>query len=344
MGPGLALSITASSISIDADFTNVAPGYPIAFTALNSGSIAQSVWDFGGGPEETNQPFVSHIWNTPGVYSVRLTGYNQNNPAGVKATLAVVVSDLVYYVDSASANPAFPYQSWATAARTIQEAIGVSAVPGRLVLVTNGVYRTASVNTNGTNRVALTGAVRVRSVNGPTVTTIDGLDTVRGAYVGNHSVLDGFTVRRGAALDIWPPGGPGGGVWCETLGLVTNCVLTHNSAGIGGGAYGGTLYHCQLIGNSSQSYAGGAYGAILYNCLLSGNSANNYGGLGGGAGASTLYTCVLTANSASGNFGAGGGTSGCVLYNCVLYANTAQSGGGASVSTLYNCTVHNHQP
>ena len=95
--------------------------------------------------------------------------------------------ELVYYVNQANSNPVFPYTNWETAAANIQDAIGAGSVPGRLVLVTNGVYRTGGVAVEGTvtNRVALTNAVLVQSVNGPAVTVIDGAGAVRCACRGH---------------------------------------------------------------------------------------------------------------------------------------------------------------
>jgi len=94
-----------------------------------------------------------------------------------------------------------PVFEWATAATTIQEAIGAGTLPGRLVLVTNGVYQSGSVRTNGLNRVALTDPVVVRSVNGPEATVIEGAtNQVRCAFVGSGSVLSGFTLMKGRAI------------------------------------------------------------------------------------------------------------------------------------------------
>jgi PKD repeat protein len=321
------------SLWIDASFIHVTTGYPISFTAWNTGPISSSVWDFGNGQLLTNAPFINHAWNAPGVFTVRLTGYNDSYPAGVTATLQVTVSEAVAYVDAASANPVLPYGTWATAARTIQEAVEADTLPGRLVLVTNGVYRMGTMETYSllnlaTNRVALTDVLMVRSVNGPEVTVIEGeTNGVRCAYVGNGAVLSGFTLTNGMA-------NCGGGVFCESFGVVTNCVLTGNSAASGGGACNGTLYHCLLTSNSASEVGGGADGGHLYNCILTGNSATQ---AGGGAWDSTLYNCTVAKNSAAGR---GGGTSGGRLYNCILIGNSAmEEGGGGAYGRLYNCTL-----
>ena len=43
------------------------------------------------------------------------------------------------YVDSAGTNPVPPFSTWATAARTLQDAVTV-AQDGNVVLVSNGIY------------------------------------------------------------------------------------------------------------------------------------------------------------------------------------------------------------
>ena len=97
-----------------------------------------------------------------------------------------------------------------------------------------------------TNRIVLRQGVTVRSVNGPSVTLIQGTaapgntngdGAVRCAYVGNGSVLSGFTLSQGhtrANGDVLLEQ-RGGGAWCEGSGVLTNCVLTGNNAAQSGG-------------------------------------------------------------------------------------------------------------
>lgn len=323
---------------IHADLAHVGIGYPVSFAALNRGPILRAVWDFDDGTLLTNRPWASHAWQVPGQYTVRLTGYNESPPEGVTATATITVTEAVAYVDAASATPVFPYASWDTAATSIQDAIGTSVVPGRRVLVTNGVYRTGTVEINGQNRLALTNQVVVRSVNGPEVTLIEGdTNAVRCAFVGDGSVLSGFTLTKGTTArvgvnedyDSWD----GGGAWCERGGVLTNCVLSASWAySDGGGVYGGTIHNSILTGNSAGGDGGGACGATLHNCRLTSNTADR----GGGTCDTMLFNCTLVGNRAGQN---GGGITAGELHqynfnlvrNSIVMFNEAD-GGGANYS------------
>src|SRR6516225_5011729 len=82
----------------------------------------------------------------------------------------------VHYVDLNSTNTTPPYSDWSTAATNIQDAVD-AAMAGEEIIVTNGVYANGGRPTvdSTTDRVAVDKPLKLRSVNGPTVTTIDGL-------------------------------------------------------------------------------------------------------------------------------------------------------------------------
>jgi hypothetical protein len=199
----------------------------------------------------------------------------------------------------------------------------------------------------------------VRSVNGPANTIINGNGAVRCVYLTNGAVLSGFTLTNGATRrnGDFDREESGGGVWCAyyTVAVVTNCLLTGNSAYMrGGGAYGATLKNCALIGNAGPNAGGGASLSTLENCTLIGNSGGggggayyailsdctlvgNTGSIGGAADACTLTRCTLKTNSA---FAYGGGAALCTLEDCMIVGNSVTyQGGGAWSSTLNNCTL-----
>jgi PKD domain len=329
------------TVSLTATYTNVVTGFPVSLTAFIAGRTDLSVWDFGDGYVEVNEPYTSHAWTALGDYLVALWAFNDSYPGGVSATLTVHVEEGPHYVAATSGNPVAPYTNWATAATNIQDAVDVAGAGGT-VFVTNGIYAPVEVNK----------PLVFRSVNGPDVTVIDGGGAVRCVYLTRDAVMVGFTLTHGVA-------GAGGGVYCEsTSSVLTNCVLTGNS---GGGAYGGTLNNCTLTGNSAIGYAdmgGGAEDCTLNNCALTGNSAYDGGGasfctlnqctltgnsavnVGGGTDDSTLNNCTLTGNSATSEYFGGGGAIDCTLNNCTLTGNSAsEGGGGADSSTLNNCTL-----
>ncbi len=225
-----------------------------------------------------------------------------------------------------------------------------------------------------TNRVAVTKAVTVQSVNGPAVTlikgyqvpgTTNGADAVRCVYLTNNAMLTGFTLTNGATRPY--AGGLasqiGGGVYCASgSAVVSNCVLIGNAAGKGGGAGGGTLNNCVIEGNSAR-FGGGAAEAVLNNCILTNNwassagggssydfvtnciLANNVAGNGGGAWGSVLVNCLLANNQAVTNgggvyYGSAFASSGAMLINCTLQSNhAAKWGGGADGCPLINCVL-----
>jgi hypothetical protein len=250
-----------------------------------------------------------------------------------------------HYVDLNCTNSISPYTNWGTAATNIQDAVDV-AITGDIVLVTNGVYATGGRKwfDSGTNRVTVTNAITLQSVNGPAVTLIQGggqagtTNALRCVLLGANAVLSGFTLSNGrGGTGNYPDGG---GVWCATASyVVSNCILSGNAARLGGGAYRGTLVNCLVRSNSASSRGGGAYDANLISCIVANNSATNGGGLKGIYGGTTAKNCLIVSNTASAS---GGAASEGSFDNCTIVGNAAGSSIGAveNSAALDNCIVY----
>ena len=358
------------SVQIRTFATNFASGYRATFEALITGAPDRLTWGWGDGQGSTNEVQATHAYATTGVYTVTLLA--TNGSGGAMATVAVEVSNITYYVAPGGGHVP-PFASWATAATSIQAAVDVAA-PGNLILVSNGVYGTGGRVMYGamTNRVAITNSLRVASVNGPEATflvgardplTTNGDAAVRGVYVGAGASLIGFTVSNGATRSSGEQQREqsGGGIWCETEGAVSNCVLSGNTARDGGGGvFGGALARCRFTGNRASlgggareaklegcelignagSWGGGVYLCELSNCLLACNAASR----GGGSYNSTMVGCTLASNSVSESVSYGGGSFGGTLTDCLLVGNTAAGpggchGGGAYGGYLLRCRL-----
>ncbi len=268
-----------------------------------------------------------------------------HNPSvGLAASMPLLAGSSLlaatHYVSLEGTHPTPPYTNWSTAATNIQDAAD-AAVAADEIVVSNGVYALGQTESfdnlgisQGTNRVTITNALLLRSINGPEFTTIDGGGTNRCLRLADGARLSGFTLTNGYAEIA-------GGVYCaSTNAFIANCIVTGNQAAYGcGGAASGTLYDCTLSGNAGAAWSsilchckiinnsGGTAECTLYDCTLSGNSD--------AAARGTLYNCTLSGNSAV----FGGAAYGCTLYNCILTENQANSGGGACLSTLYGCTL-----
>jgi hypothetical protein len=257
-------------------------------------------------------------------------------------------TNLVHYVSLNSTNPVSPYTNWLTAATNIQDAVS-TAQNGEMVVVGDGVYNTGGTVIYGqeTNRVALTNAITLLSLNGTLAAIIAGGTQTRGAYVSSNAVLSGFTITNGHARgngDITNERS-GGGVWCESGGTVSDCRIIGNIAsnnGRGGGIWcnpGGVVSNCLIVANlANNGWGGGIFGGTVYNSTLVTNEGVS--AYGGGAASASLFNCLVASNG-MGNISYGSGTYQCLVSNCTLLANGCYSvsGGGAYQSTLYNCLV-----
>ncbi len=329
--PDMTLDIS-SRIAVNA---NVPVYYNVSGAAVSS-----TILSFGDGTYETNLPVTVHSWSVPGTYSVELTAYNNDYPGGISVTcpVDVVAGDRFVAVSGSDTNNG---DSWATAKQTIQAAIDSIDAYGGRVLVSNGIYHLST-------GIVVSNDISILGVNGADTTYVDAGSTNRCFNLGDYScMISGLTLTNGYS------GNKGGGVYCiNRIPLISNCVVSGNSAvDQGGGIYGGTVLDTVFTGNDSDSGGGLSYGTA-YRCVFKNNDAQQAGGgvyfstvnnsllvrndsqdIGGGADESDINNCTIAGNSAA---TAGGGIYGGSAKNCIVWYNTVSN----SAANLYSVDVN----
>ncbi|MBN2594730.1 MAG: LamG domain-containing protein [Sedimentisphaerales bacterium] len=141
---------------------------------------------------------------------------------------------------------------------------------------------------------------------------------VTSSYTGEATVLDGFTITGGNALNDSSLIEQGGGMYNDISSKTTviDCTFTANQAVDGAGMYNGfncspTLINCCFIGNSALEEGGGIYNdfhsqSTFTNCIFAGNSAGYHGG--------GIYNHQIDS---------------LILTNCTFAYNSAENGGDA---------------
>jgi len=173
------------------------------------------------------------------------------------------------------------------------------------------------------------------TINGPgaDVLAVDGnmiSRVFRTPVSGKTITISGFTIRNGHA------GNAGGGIDNEnndTL-VITNCIISGNTAGLGGGMFNGgplTIGSTTVSGNSAAN-GGGIYNsgggmATITNSTVSGNSAGEGGGIFN-IGVFAITNSTLSNNSAS--------LAGGVFNNEVLQIGDTILNMGASGANISN--------
>jgi len=312
---------------ISQDYTRMATQLAVRLTADISGFATACTWQVEG-TEISDRGALEHSFTTTGTHEIILSA--QNSDGSCAATAIVEVLDYTTYVVQTGSTPAAPYDSWATAATSLQAAVSASYFGGR-VFVSNGVYGNGSHTASPgacPARVLVTNHIAVASVNGPAVTTIQGggalgPTAIRCVYLATCSSLDGFTLTGGHTFtnvflnsDTYH----GGGALLKHDIYITN--------------YEVFLTNCIIEGNSAYSGAG-VCGGKAYNCIIRNNSA---GQNGGGANTVELTACIIQSNVAHRS---AGGTENGIARNCLIIDNLAEinNGGGTYYTYLYNSTV-----
>ena len=172
------------SVAISVSYTQAVVGLALPFEAQITGQMQGYVWDFGDGMRATNLCWFTHAYASNGNFPVTLIASNLSGSAATTVTVRIV-SGTNYYV-ATNGNDFASGTDWTTAKATIQAAIDI-AIPGATVWVSNGLYATGGATnypagSGLTNRVAIYKPITVRSVHGPSETSILG----RRAYVATR--------------------------------------------------------------------------------------------------------------------------------------------------------------
>ena len=260
------------------------------------------------------------------------------------ASVASAKTDRFVWTNSPA--PAAPYTNWQTAAHVLQDAVD-ACESGDTVIVTNGVYdvggRPAPLWVS-TNRVRITNAIVVQSVNGAKATVLrgqgpHGAAAVRCAYLTNGATLSGFRLENGytpnhplAPGDEDPIGG--GAILSADCRLIGCDVVSNAAATLGGGVYGfpgATVEACSFDENSAED-GGGAY--LARGTLLDSTFRDNLADPGYGGGARVVdgdvAGCAFYRNN--GYWGGGLMLEGGTASDLVAVSNMAAAGAGLAAA------------
>jgi hypothetical protein len=223
---------------------------------------------------------------------------------------------------------------------TIQAGINAAVSGTDTVIVAEGTYD-ENINFGGKNLVLTS-----TDPNDPAVvegTVIDGgqnNSTVRFSGAENNScLLTGFTITGGSKVQ-------GGGINGNgATASIISCVITGNTAGMGGGAYlcYGVIKNCVISENEASQWGGGlaeCNNGTISDCIIT----DNYAGIDGGglwSCSADITNCLVTNNVAEWIGGGGHSCSG-PMTNSTICDNTTVQGivGGAGLA-LHTGSVTN---
>ena len=317
----------------------------VTFTAVvggaGEGAVLEYRWDFdndGTIDDVTSSPSVTHTYTAGGIYSVTLTVADTTSDESASSTLLNVfkANPRTLYVVNGNADAAEPYDTWATAANTIQKAINYSAA-GAEIVVSNGTYKISS-------RIYVDKVLNLHGLTGrPEDVIVDGQSTTRCLELnaGRAALIHSFTFRNGNSNGA----GSGSGAFVHTAGgTVSNCIVRGCSlkskwnvcSGLYGGCDNALFTHCVVTNNTSNTgqtdgttvagmavhltgksrlehslvannrYIGGwgestvqvANGAVRF-CTIVGNKARDFGGVNLAGDTAKVEHCIIEGNTSS---------------------------------------------
>ena len=357
------LDETTPGIGFDATPREGLAPLSVAFTAGTTGETPASYhWDFGdGATEDSASATVSHTYTTAGKYTVGVSATVSGTPVSRTIVSYVVVIPAVMYVDPNCSTPTYPYNTLATAAKTLAVAVP-EAGDGTTIYLVDGTHKSTAAT-------SLSKAVTVRSLSGdPSACMVSNTASrSRTFYLNNADAwVRDITIAKGVSYQC-----NGGNVFIDALGgCVSNCIITAGTAdnyngnggnvgmtsdhslithckitkgvvnNTGGGGKGGGVYmskgrleHSLVFDNSdtsngaSASVTPGVYvsGGTVLHCTIAGNSGKTTGGIYASSTTAVVKNCVIAGNSSSvtgGDAAAWGGQAG-AFDNC--YSDTSDT-------------------
>mgnify|MGYP001942606215 CR=1 FL=1 len=280
-----------------------------------------------------------------------------------------------HYVAKGNPNAVAPYETWATAAADLQDALAIAS-SGDKIWVAAGTYQPTSGSDRdvsfelidgvalyggflgnesslaerdpGTNLTILSGDLA--GDDGPNFAN-NGENSYHVVVANNASsatVLDGFIITSGNADHGSATNNNGGGLYLSNASLtISTCSFTANSAAV----WGGAIYsedsepiftNCSFSGNSAGTFGGAIYNETsspsFTNCAFSGNAADSGGGIyHTGVCEPKTTNCSFSGNSAS-DFGGAillGFNNTLTATNCLIWNNQDSSGVGSAGSAIF---------
>lgn len=255
----------------------------------------------------------SFVWSCAyaGTYTVTMEALDGTSSVTAEHTIRTAPPDL--YVTTVNESALYPYETEATAATSIQEALA-AAVDGSVIHVAVGAY-TNSEEIAVTKNVTLIGADR----NGTILVNCDGRNGRVISLSAADAIVANFSLEAlGAAYY-----GEGGTVRISGAGgTLSNCLVKcHSVSGWGNGGAGiacqfGRVTHCEVYGSGSFSTGDAANNAMAVR-LRNGSSMDN-----------TLVRDITTIVN-DGNWG---------------HVVSAESGSSLVNCTIVNCKLGDPQP
>ncbi len=317
---------------------------------LTAGGGVSYLWSGGNTPNNAVNTFT-----TSGTYIVTVTG--ANSCTSTASATVTVNNNARQYVNAAVASSG-DGSSWATALKTVQEAIDKncvhevwvaagtyiptkdhlgSATPTNTRLKTfylkdglklyggfNGTETLLTQRNIGANATILSGDLLGNDV-GTTNNTENVYHVILSVNDANTTILDGFVIKGGNATT--------GG----TISVESRNITTSRGGGIVANTSSLSVSNCVISANRAISGAGvhctGTSSPSFTNCVFSDNAATSVSSLGGGGifnelGASlAIKNCIFTGNTAyrGGGFYCGALTE---LKNATFFGNSATNSGG----------------